>query len=181
MDYDRDPTLHQKRQASQQAAQKWYVQNKSTYFQQLDSHIYEIPVVIHVVYANQTQNISEAQIQSQIQILNQDFTKTNPDISNVPFVFSMVTADVGFTFCLATTDPNGQPTTGINRIQTTTRNIGDINTGNIYYSSAGGYDAWDEDKYLNIWVCEIDSNGTLLGYASFQDSLFWRGWNSYGL
>ncbi len=164
--YEKWPHIYDQRRDVERHAASWHQAHLMQLSNRLDSHMYEIPIVVHVVYANAIQNISEAQILSQIQILNQDFTKTNPDISSVPFVFSFVTADVGFTFCLATTDPNGQPTNGINRVQTSVANIGDVSDGNIYYSAQGGVDAWDEDKYLNIWVCEIDSNGSLLGYAT---------------
>ena len=77
-----------------------------------------IPVVVHVVYYNSTQNISDAQIQSQIAVLNQDFRRLNADASNTPSAFSSVAADVQIEFCLAFRDPNGNTTTGITRTQT---------------------------------------------------------------
>ncbi|MFN5630119.1 MAG: hypothetical protein ACK48W_12635, partial [Bacteroidota bacterium] len=66
-----------------------------------------IPVVVHVVYNNTTENISDAQINSQITILNQDFRKLNTDISSVPAAFSGLTADCEIQFCLAQRDPQG--------------------------------------------------------------------------
>src|ERR1051326_1149283 len=47
-----------------------------------------IPVVVHVVHNTQAQNISDAQINSQIDVLNKDYRKTNPDVANVPPVFA---------------------------------------------------------------------------------------------
>src|SRR5687767_6846450 len=78
-----------------------------------------IPVVVHVVYNTSAQNISDAQIQSQINILNQDFRKLNADVSKVPSVWTGLAADAQIEFCLAKRDPNGNATTGITRTQTT--------------------------------------------------------------
>src|SRR5688572_25307566 len=80
--------------------------------------ITRIPVVVHVVWNTQAQNISDAQIRSQIDVLNQDFRRTNPDSSQVPQVWQPIVADARIEFLLATTDPNGSPTSGITRTQT---------------------------------------------------------------
>ena len=77
-----------------------------------------IPVVYHVVYNTTTQNISDAQLYAQIAQLNLDFSATNPDVGDTPLVFQP-TGDMNIQFCLATQDPNGNPTTGILRKQTT--------------------------------------------------------------
>ena len=81
--------------------------------------IITIPVVVHVVWKTNTQNISDAQIQSQIDVLNEDFRRTNIDAINTPTVWQGIAADSEIEFCLATTDPNGNTTTGINRTETT--------------------------------------------------------------
>ncbi|MCB9230755.1 MAG: T9SS type A sorting domain-containing protein [Bacteroidia bacterium] len=123
---------------------------------------YTIPVVVHVIYRNSTQNISDAQIQSQIDVLNKDYRRLNTDASNTPSAFLSVAADVEFNFCLAQTDPQGAPSTGITRTSTTVSEIGNT----TYYSTAqGGKDPWNTTKYMNIWVCEIESGGDLLGFA----------------
>ena len=67
---------------------------------------------MHVVYNNSTENISDAQIQSQIDILNEDFRRLNADASATPLNLQSIAADVEVNFCLAFRDPNGQPTTG---------------------------------------------------------------------
>ncbi len=72
-----------------------------------------IPVVVHVVYNTSTQNISDAQIQSQIDVLNADFRKLNSDVGNVPSVWTSLVADFELNFCMATRDPNGNATNGI--------------------------------------------------------------------
>jgi len=75
----------------------------------IDGSIITIPVVVHVLYRNSTENISVAQIQSQLDVLNEDFRRTNPDADNT---WSQA-ADSEIEFCLATVDPNGNTTTGI--------------------------------------------------------------------
>ena len=123
-----------------------------------------IPVVVHVVWNTQQQNISEQQIQSQIDVLNQDFRRTNPDVAQVPAVWLGLVGDARIIFALATTDPDGNPTNGINRRQTQTASF--ARPGNpVKFAASGGADAWPSDRYLNVWVCQLA--GTLLGYAQF--------------
>ena len=124
--------------------------------------IITIPVVVHVVWKTNTQNISDAQIQSQIDVLNEDYRRTNIDQINTPSVWQSIAADSEIEFCLATTDASGNTTTGINRVQTTHGQFG--MDSDIHTASAGGADDWSNDDYLNIWVCNIQSG--LLGYAS---------------
>lgn len=124
-----------------------------------------IPVVVHVIYRTANENISDAQILSQIDILNKDFRKLNTDWTNTPAPFINSVADCGVQFCLAQVDPNGNPTTGIVRVPTTVTTF----TANdaVKYTAQGGDDAWDRNKYLNIWVCNMMG---YLGYASFPGS-----------
>src|SRR3954471_19058045 len=122
-----------------------------------------IPVVVHVVFNGSAQNISDAQIQSQIDVLNHDFRKTNADISNLPAVFQPLAADARIEFELATTDPSSNPTNGITR--TSTSATGFIDDNKVKKASTGGADAWPRDNYLNLWVCRL--SGGLLGYAQF--------------
>lgn len=122
-----------------------------------------VPVVVHVVYNGAAQNISDAQIHSQIDVLNQDFRKTNPDVSSLPAPFQPLAADARIEFELATTDPAGAATSGITRTSTTTAGFTDDNK--VKHASTGGADAWPRDNYLNLWVCRL--SGGLLGYAQF--------------
>lgn len=128
-----------------------------------DRNAITIPVVVHVVYRTTAENISEAQILSQINVLNADFRKLNSDVSLVPSQFAGLAADAQIQFCLASVDPSGNPTTGIIRKSTTRTSFSTNNY--VKYSSNGGSNAWPADKYLNIWVCNL-SNG-VLGYAQF--------------
>jgi hypothetical protein len=121
--------------------------------------VYTIPVVVHVVYNTTAQNISDAQVQSQITALNADYRKLNSDASSVPSAFASLATDVEFEFCLAQRDPSGNATNGITRTYTTVTSF----SGDAVKGSSQGHVAWDRSKYLNIWVCRL-SGGTL-GYA----------------
>lgn len=122
-----------------------------------------IPVVVHVVYNTAAQNITDAQIQSQMTVLNNDFRKLNADWTSTPSVFQSLVADCEINFCLAQQDPNGNPTTGIVRKSTTVTSFSTNNA--VKYTAQGGSDAWDRNRYLNLWVCPL--GGGLLGYAQF--------------
>jgi len=125
--------------------------------------IYQIPVVVHIVYNTTAQNITDAQVQSQIAVLNEDFRRTNADKGNTPAGFASLAADCEIQFCLASVSPTGAATTGIVRKYTTTTSFSQDD--GVKYSSSGGDDAWPATKYLNIWVCNL--GGGLLGYAQF--------------
>ncbi len=118
-----------------------------------------IPVVVHVVYRTNSENISDAQVLSQIDVLNEDFRRTNSDANNQ---WSQA-ADTEIEFCMATVDPNGNATDGINRVQTGKRSF--RTNDDVKKTNKGGVDAWPTDQYLNIWVCNL-ANG-ILGYAQF--------------
>ncbi len=122
-----------------------------------------IPVVVHVVYYNSTQNLTDQQILSQIDVLNADFRRLNADAVNTPGVWQSIAADCEVNFCMATQDANGNATTGIERRQTTVN--GFSTNDNVKHYSTGGLDAWNASKYLNLWVCNL--SGGLLGYAQF--------------
>jgi hypothetical protein len=123
---------------------------------------FTIPIVVHVVYRTNQENISDAQIQSQIDVLNEDFRRLNSDASNTPAVFQGVAADADIEFCLASRDPDGNPTNGITRTQTTEISFG-LNHA-MKSNNTGGKSPWPRTSYLNIWVCNLGSG--LLGYAT---------------
>ena len=129
--------------------------------------VYTIPVVVHVVYRTNAQNISNAQIQAQIDVLNEDFGRTNLDSVNTPPGFTSVASSTNFQFCLAQQDPNGQLTNGIDRRLTTLQSFQANDDVKSY--ATGGLDAWDVNKYLNIWVCNL--SGGILGYGELPSSV----------
>jgi len=122
-----------------------------------------IPVVVHVLHNKPAENISTAQIKSQIAVLNKDFRAKNPDKSKVPAVWRGLVSDAGIEFKLATKDPSGKPTTGITRKKTNRTSFGTDDS--MKSAATGGVDAWPTNKYLNIWVCTLA--GGILGYAQF--------------
>lgn len=137
---------------------------------------YVIPVVVHVVYNTPDQNIPDSTIQKQIELLNLDFKRQNADTINMRTDFEIVKGNPNIKFVLAQIDPDGNPSTGITRTSTSIETFADIGliSGNfeglerIKSTADGGSDAWDTERYLNIWVGNMALFGQtfLLGYAS---------------
>lgn len=157
-----------------------YINNQSgaTYRLADPNGIIIIPVVVHVLHRDEAigtgLNISQAQIQSQIDVLNEDFRRLNANRVNTPAAFTGVATDYNFEFRLACQDPNGNPTNGVTRrftnktgFQFSANNDGTANDNSIgiKFTNSGGEDAWPTDRYLNIWVGNF-TDGTL-GYATW--------------
>lgn len=121
-----------------------------------------IPVVFHVVWKEEEENISEEQILNQLEILNKDFRATN-DQSNVPVTFQSRIADCEIEFCLATRLPDSSPTSGIIRVQTNEEVIG---LKEILYTTAP---AVDSEHYLNVWIADLGTG--LNGKATFPETV----------
>lgn len=126
------------------------------------------PVVIHVVAIDPYQPVSLAQALNQLDVLNEDFAGKGKNIDKLLSAFSSLVADAGMKFCLATIDPDGQPTSGITFTHTDVNNIA-TQTGPggriaIHYDQLGGKSGWDPSRYINIWVGDY---GSILGSASF--------------
>lgn len=122
-----------------------------------------IPVVVHVVYNNDTENISDEQVYSQIDVLNRDFNKENSEVANTPNIFANVVADCGIRFQLATRDPQGLATTGIVRHKSS-NSVWGVND-DIKLPSKSGFSPWSPSKYLNIYVCDMGTKA--IGFSSF--------------
>lgn len=128
-----------------------------------------IPIVVHVIHNGDAlgtgENISDAQVMSQVNVLNADFSATNTDFNSTSY-YNSVKTNMDIQFCLATTDPNGQPTTGIDRV-----NYGTTSFGQSAAEAMKAATQWDPTKYFNIWVCRFggDLDG-ILGYAQFPNS-----------
>ena len=136
------------------------IKNFSRLNKRVEASDYTIPVVVHVVYNKEIHNISDAQILSQIDVLNKDYNRTNSDTSITPAFFKSIAGSAGIKFKLALQDPFGLPTNGITRTFTETISFTDNDL--VKYDSKGGKDAWDPNSYLNIWVCNMQ--GSTLGY-----------------
>lgn len=122
--------------------------------------VIRIPVVVHVIYKNTSENLSDDQIKAQIAILNQDFRRLNTNQNNR---WSQAD-DMKIEFCLASIDPKGAATNGITRTQTSASSFS-VSSDFVKYDQRGGKNAWSAGEYLNIWIADI--TGTALGYAQF--------------
>lgn len=158
-----DPSLEERKQKTEQGIQNWIANNSTTKVKS----VLVIPVVVHVLYRNTLQNIPDARIQLQIDLLNKDYRKLNGDTLGIPAAFKSFASDCEIEFCLAKRDDFGNTTTGITRKQVSIKEIG--NTNKYYQSSQGGEAIWNRNHYLNFWVCEIDSMGGTLGFSTVPD------------
>ncbi|MBC7865942.1 MAG: zinc metalloprotease, partial [Gloeobacteraceae cyanobacterium ES-bin-316] len=128
----------------------------------VSNEIITIPVVVHVLFNSAEQNISVAQVLSQINVLNSDFRFLNSDKSLIPEAFKSAAADARIMFCLAKVDANGRSTNGIDRKYSSKAYF--MADDGMKFKAQGGADAWDSKRYLNIWVCRLF--GRTLGYAT---------------
>jgi hypothetical protein len=162
-----DPSIAKSLQKQEDEIQR-FVRENGENFRTASGGVINIPVVVHVVYRTTQQNISDTQVQSQIAVLNEDYSGTNADVTSVPGAWTSLVANTGIQFCLASRDPQGLPTTGIVRVNTTVTSFG-MNGDPVKYTSQGGSDAWPRDSYLNLWVCNLGQQ--LLGYAQFPNTI----------
>ncbi|MGH1434332.1 MAG: M43 family zinc metalloprotease [Lewinella sp.] len=123
-----------------------------------DFTLVTIPVVVHLVYQNEEQNLPDSLIEAVLDVLNEDYRRLNADAGQVREDFLPVVDDPFIQFELA----------GVERVSTTATFELDILGGtlpdNVKTTVTGGSDAWDPEHHLNIWVCNIEG-GALLGYA----------------
>jgi len=158
--FEQDPRLRRRQLRIEQQSSRSIGSGEA---QRLWSTLVTLPVVVHVVHKRAEENISDAQIKSQIAALNRDYRSKNPDVRRVPAVWKGLVADPQIEFGLATTDPLGKPTGGVTRTETTRDSFG---TGDsVKTVSDGGAGGWPSDRYLNLWVANLADG--LLGYAQF--------------
>ena len=133
----------------------------------LDTAKIIIPIVFHIIHNYGSENISDAQILNEMDTLNRDYQKRNRDTIQVEAPFNKIIANCNFEWRLAQIDPNGKPTTGIERIPSV----------KTYAAGEGSkINQWPREKYMNVWVVSSIasgdglSGGTILGYAPFPSS-----------
>ncbi len=160
------PSIQQEVRQIENHTQQWIQQQQDRIELR---EVITLPVVVHVLWRTDVENISEEQIQSQMQVLNDDFRLLNQNFPQTPTPFKSLAADIEIEFCLASLDPNGMATNGITRTRTNIINIGE--TEAWYSSTAGGKDPWNPREYINIWVCDIGDEETL-GFASFPGTAY---------
>nr|MBA2761205.1 hypothetical protein [Segetibacter sp.] len=127
--------------------------------------VYNIPIVFHIVL-NNPNSVTDAQIQAQLDTLNKDFFGANGDSVKIPAWFKPLFGKSAIQFCLAERTPEGEGTTGIERITTTRPSFGTPDA-RVKYSSTRGANVWNVDKYFNVWVCNLGDY--VLGYSTLPD------------
>ncbi len=149
--------------------EQWLRQKQSDQNRRQDGRIksaYQVPVVIHVIHNGEAigtgTNIPDAQIISQLNVLNEDCNRLNDDASNTPAEFLPVAGALDIEFILAKQDPEGLATTGIVRRQGTKLSW---TMSDNYQLKSESY--WPAEDYLNIWVCNLTD---YLGYSQFPVS-----------
>jgi len=128
-----------------------------------------IPVVFHVLHEYGTENISKTRILNEIDRMNEYFEKLNADTTQIVPAFQGLIGKANIEFRLATKDPAGNCTDGINRIATQEAQFGDY---------ASKVDQWAPDRYLNIYTAKVAGSGStgpglILAYATFPGTIFW--------
>jgi hypothetical protein len=170
-----DPALAARRQAIEQYTRDWIAQHPDGI---ASRSLLTIPVVVHVVHAGEAigtgGNISDAQVLSQIDVLNLDYKNLNTDSMQSTHPFYPLVGNAGIQFCMASVDTAGNPTTGIDRID------GNARFGMTTWPSATVIDAtlkpatiWAPTRYLNLWVTTFSAGGedsSTLGYATFPEN-----------
>lgn len=117
-----------------------------------------IPVVIHVMHNGGDENITKAQVDNAIEIINEDFRLMNADSDQIIPEFFNIQADSQVEFRLAQKDPNGNCTDGVTRTKTELTFDAGENVKNLI--------SWNTSKYLNIWVVDDIASGAG-GYAYY--------------
>ncbi len=136
---------------------------------------YTLPVIVHVIHNGEAvgvgTNIAQGQVQSQLDVLNEDYRNTNADGALVPAVYQPRRGDMQVQFVAALRDPSGNTLAepGIDRVNRNTKgwNAPPYTQGYINSTIKTGT-SWDPDRYINIWVMNL--GGGLLGYAQFPDN-----------
>lgn len=136
-----------------------------------------IPVVVHVIHngdaVGRNENIADAQVLSQITVLNQDFRRM---LGTPGYNTNAVGADVEIEFCMAQRDPEGNATNGIDRVNLGQQTWGDQSSID---SSVKTETIWNPNAYFNIWTVDFGSDSQLLGYAQFPNSSNLGGVDAY--
>lgn len=147
-----------KRMAEIEAFTKDYVANNRSENKTTQKHL--VPVVVHVLYKNSTQNVTDAQITSEFAVLNEAYSNTNASGANTPAPFKAMAGNAELEFCITQVAPDGTATTGIERKQVPSSFDGEkdyFNPGN------GGIAPWDPQKYLNVYLVELTAGN--LGFT----------------
>lgn len=136
--------------------------------------VYTVPVVFHVVYNTPEENVTDAEIYDQLDILNEHFRRQNAGLYQVPAAFRGQSSDPLIEFCLAQQNPYGNATSGITRTYTS---VDYFPQNNGFYCqpsppiclfdpTAGGTAPWDKNNYVNIWIGDLEPGKCGIGYSA---------------
>ncbi len=143
------------------------IQSNST--QKATAATYTIPVVFHVIHNGEPigtgNNIPDAQIASQIRVLNEDFNRLNADAADTPPEFLPAAASIDIEFVLAKRDPEGLATNGIARVQGTKTSW--TLADSFEFKSLSN---WPSEDYFNIWIINFNDPSNFIGFAQFPES-----------
>jgi Pregnancy-associated plasma protein-A/Secretion system C-terminal sorting domain/CARDB len=174
--YDRNPQLKQQYEQNILQGEKLkeqYLKQKANQrgntdgfdMQTLTGPVY-VPVIVHIVLPNADQ-VSDADVKTQIDKLNIDYAGLNADSNKLPPAFKVLFGKSKIQFKLARRDPSGNLSSGIERRNSSAASNINLATDPVKRFTSGGLDAWDYTKYLNLWV-GLDASGLgILGYATF--------------
>lgn len=139
-----------------------FIQNYATVERRASGVVYIIPIVFHILHNYGPENVSDAQVYDQVNILNRDYRRLNADTIDIVPAFQGMAADIEVEFRLPSIDPNGNCTNGIDRIPTL-----------LTYSAndQSKLNPWPRDKYLNIWVANSLENTGAAAYAYLPGSV----------
>lgn len=155
--FEQYPELMKVHEQLERFTQQYITTHQSS--RQRSGQPYIIPIVFHIIHDYGPENISDEQVYDAVRILNEDFRKLNPDISQVIPVFQNIAADCEIEFRLPTKDRFGNCTNGINRYKSM-----------LTYKGADNakLNPWPRDLYLNVWVVNsFDNRPGVLGYAYY--------------
>ncbi|CAN5216252.1 hypothetical protein BH09BAC5_BH09BAC5_08700 [soil metagenome] len=126
------------------------------------SSTYVIPIVFHIIHDYGIEDISDAQVLDQVAILNRDYAKLNADTAAIASPFQTIASAIDIEFRLATIDPDGNCTNGIDRIASKRTYNADDNSK---------LNDWPRKKYLNVWVVNTIGASGVAGYAYYPSSV----------
>ncbi|ARV06840.1 hypothetical protein BTO04_09150 [Polaribacter sp. SA4-10] len=172
-DYERsklrqDPSYIQLEKVAEQRIQEAIEKRSLSKRSGAPIEVLTIPVVMHVLHLGENVgtgiNISDAQIQSSINNLNQFYRGQTANSS----------LDFGVEFILAKRDPSNNATNGINRIDASNLagysdyGVNVQNSNGASYSDIVALSNWPQGDYFNIWiVSELDDNNGGFGYQGY--------------
>ena len=156
-----NPALQQQT-AQMEAAWKAHVENQSAQ-ESVTPTAYILPVVFHIIHQNGAENIPDATVLQALQDMNDAFANTG-------YYDQGTGVDTEIQFCLAKQDPDGNPTTGINRVVSPLTEFF-IETQDIDMKDLS---RWEPTEYINIWlvkeICSVSVGCGVAGYAYFPSS-----------